>query len=137
MPVAPTIARRLLWSLAALGSLVLGAGVLFGLMVFYEATSTSAFGSSLPLHVLALAVTLPVFAFGSCLGMAVVPRGVAERQRSRDFGVAMGLAWLGLLLVLPTPLICFSAPLGALAVAVSVALFLRLRRISKGEGAAT
>jgi len=120
--------RRLLWSLGALALLALGAAIFLGLIVFYAETTTGPFGGMMPGQVFAVAVTMPVFGFGVCVGMAFVPRAVAERRRSRDFAAAMGLAAVGLVFFLPTPLFCLSAPLGALAVAGAIALFRRSRR---------
>lgn len=123
------IAHRLRWSLGAVGSFVLGAALVFVVIVIDDATrAPGAFGGGVPFGAFAAAVMLPVLGFGACLGMAVVPRSVSERGKAREFAGAMALACAGLVLLLPSALFCFSAPVGLLAWVGAALFFARARR---------
>ncbi len=130
MPMAaPEPSRRFLWALAALGSLAIGAVILFAIVVIDDATrAPSSFGGGVPFAPMAAAVMIPVIAFGACVGMAVVPRSVAERGRSRELAAAVALTCLTVVLLLPSALFCFTAPIGLVALLAAVALFVRIRR---------
>lgn len=129
MAEAPRSARRLQWALGALGSIAVGAIPIFALIVIDDATRASnELTGDVPFAAFAAAVLLPVLGFGACIGTALVPRGVAERGRARDFAGATALTCAGLLLVIPSALFCFSAPVGLLALGGAGLLFGRSRR---------
>lgn len=124
----PTGAHRTQWALATTLALLFAMGSTFLLLLTEESMHTRGGVGDGALAGCVLAFLVSVFAMGASLGMAVVPKGVAERGHARAFSMAMGLVVTGLLFALPTPLLCFTGPIAGLMWVGAGAIFVRTRR---------
>lgn len=124
----PTAAHRTQWALATTLALLFAAGSTSLLLLTQESMHTPGGVGDGALAGCVIVFLVSVFAMGASLGLAVVPKRVAERGHARAFSLAMGLAVTGLLFAYPTPLLCFTGPIAGLMLIGAGALFVRTWR---------
>lgn len=122
--------RRLFFGGAALASLLVGAMLLFAVIVADDALRAPNGLSGGLSGLLLLVPVCSVTAFGGLLGRALVPARVLDAGNAVGLAAGSALIALALLLAVPTPLALFTWPAAAVVMALGLALLRRGLRAS-------